>query len=302
MIVIFLYFIRKRKDLDASQTKRHSTEVAAAVETISAMINPFSGSTEELVNIVSGEVATSEIKKDLLSAKRIGEEKLALFVEKKVMAETPDIFSTIPRTKLKTFSSTGKTVTAKNSKGKLVDVRNDTKFIARILAVGKSREVDFENLMSYSLHIYPSAFATSNGQLQKTPKVKLLHTLENRVPDACISALPGRNALLLDGMAMVQTMKDLPDTFGALAEKLLQRVINEGRKSQSTRVDLVNDTYPDVSIKNLERDKRAGAGTTQIKILNASQKIPRQFKKFLSLGKNKESLIEFTFRWVFLQL
>eukprot|EP00794_Sanderia_malayensis_P000947 gene947-261_t len=193
---------RKRKDLDCLQTKRHNKEVAATIETISSMINPFA---EDLVNIVS----------------------------ERIMAETTDIFTTIPKTKLKTFSSASKTLAAKTSKGKLIDMRNDAKFVARLLAVGKSREIDFENLMSYSLHVYPSAFATSNGQLQKTPKVKLLHELENRVPDASINELPMENVLLLDGMEMLQTMKDLPDTFGALGEKLLQRVISEASLTQA---------------------------------------------------------------------
>ena len=59
-------------------------------------------------------------------------------------------------------------------------------------------------------------------------------------------ALPAGNALLLDGMAMLQTMKDSPDTFGALAEKILRQLIYEGRKSNARRDDLVNVVYPDV--------------------------------------------------------
>ena len=38
------------------------------------------------------------------------------------------------------------------------------------------------------------------------------------------------------------------------------------------------------------------SGVTNIRIGSATQKVPRQFKKFLSLGKNKEAWIEFIFK------
>ena len=58
-------------------------------------------------------------------------------------------------------------------------------------------------------------------------------------------------------------------------------------------VDFVSDTYPPVSIKNIEREKRSVSGVTRITIGSATQKVPRQFEKFLSSGENKEALIEF---------
>lgn len=32
--------------------------------------------------------------------------------------------------------------------------------------------------------------------------------------------------------------------------------------------------------------------------MRSTQKVPRQFKKFLSLGKNKEALVDFIYRFV----
>ena len=58
---------------------------------------------------------------------------------------------------------------------------------------------------------------------------------------------------------------------------------------------LICDSYPDVSIKNLERNKRASGGGTIIKILGPKQRLPKQFKTFLAVGKNKEALLEFVF-------
>jgi hypothetical protein len=93
-------------------------------------------------------------------------------------------------------------------------------------------------------------------------------------------------------------VKDVPQTFGALAEKIIQRIINNARTLNASRVDFVSDRYPEISIKNLERNKRAESGSTHIKICSPNQKVPRYFKKFLSLGKNKEALIDFIYRFV----
>ncbi len=150
-------------------------------------------------------------------------------------------------------------------------------------------------LMKYSLRKYPAPFATSDGRLVKTPKCKLIHELLRRNDRS--STPSGRtDVLLIDGLALLQTMKDIPQTFGRLAEKILHSIISSARMVSAKRVDFVCDTYPTVSIKNTERERRSSAGVTRIRIGSANQKVPRQFKKFLSLGENKTSLVEFIFQ------
>ena len=61
------------------------------------------------------------------------------------------------------------------------------------------------------------------------------------------------------------------------------------------RVDFVCDRYPRKSIKNLERDRRAVNGIQLIRIYSDHQKVPRQWKKFLSSGENKEEFSKFLF-------
>ena len=62
---------------------------------------------------------------------------------------------------------------------------------------------------------------------------------------------------MLDAIALLQAMKDVPQTFGDLAEKILEMIVNCARASQATRIDFISDRYPTVSIKNLERSRRA---------------------------------------------
>ena len=97
-------------------------------------------------------------------------------------------------------------------------------------------------------------------------------------------------------MALIQTIKHIPESFGAFVEVMLKRILSLASNVRSKRVDFVSGVYPDVSIKNIERSKRAGNGSTVIRILSPEQKVPRQFKKFLSVGKNKEALIEFFYQ------
>ena len=82
----------------------HHSEISAVIETISAMTNPFDPDLKDLINIASGEVAKPFVMTNMLAAKEIGEKKFKEFVEEKVKAEKPDIFSTIPKTNLQTES------------------------------------------------------------------------------------------------------------------------------------------------------------------------------------------------------
>ena len=50
------------------------------------------------------------------------------------------------------------------------------------------------------------------------------------------------------------------------------------------------DQYPDVSIKNPERERRGAGRSIQIAINHGNHKCPTQWKKYLSDGSNKEDL------------
>ena len=108
-----------------------------------------------------------------------------------------------------------------------------------------------------------------------------MHVIENCCHDYTVDSLPSTNsnALMIDDLAVIQTMKDLPKTFGSLAECIIKRVINTAKSFHASRVDFICDQYPEISIKNLERSKTAEIGSTLIRICNAEQKLPRQFKK-----------------------
>ena len=146
------------------------------------------------------------------------------------------------------------------------------------------------HLLSRTLNtIYLSTIA---GSLVKTCKAKLLHIIEAKCNDIIVTTIPGENALLIDAMAILQMLKGIPNTFEQLANEVLKQVIRLAKYHKvSSRVDFVSDRNPSIGTKNAEREKQAQAFT----IYSATQNVPKQWKKFMSLGRNKEELINFLY-------
>ena len=149
--------------------------------------------------------------------------------------------------------------------------------------------------MSYSLGTISFPLASVDGSLAKTDKSALLHLLEDQSEECIVSSVPSGSALIVDGMAVIQATTPIPHSFGELADKILVNLMSLARKYGSTRIDFVADTYPDISIKNAERGRRAAVGSQIIQLYGKEQKIPKQWKKFLADGKNKEALLSFLF-------
>ena len=185
------------------------------------MCNPFDNSLEDMINIASGAVASPEIQRDMLNSKELGENKCVSFIKERLLTGNPDIFASIQASKLKTFTIRKPSTRFRTTKSKIVELKSDIKFMSRLLAVGRSRDVDMEEIISYSLRKRPLPFAKIDGELIKTPKSKLLHLIESRVDNTLIENLPAGNALMLDGMSVIQTLKNIPETFGALCKKHL---------------------------------------------------------------------------------
>ena len=102
---------------------------------------------------------------------------------------------------------------------------------------------------------------------------------------------------IIDPMALIQRLKNIPHTFDELSVTVLKSVIATATRHSCTRVDFVADRYTDMSIKNAERERRKEkqASPIRLKVDRSWTKIPKQLKKFLLVGKNKENLIEFFF-------
>ena len=77
---------------------------------------------------------------------------------------------------------------------------------ARLLLIGKSRNIDTQELLSYALKSASLPFANINVGMVKTDKAKLMHAIEESAPNPVVSEVPTPNALVVDAMALLQQL------------------------------------------------------------------------------------------------
>ena len=282
--------------MDKTRIEADEKAVQDVTNAIESMINPFMNEHGELVHLSSGTIAPSEVAEDMKTMLQKGETAAVEFMKTHIIGAERNMHSTLKKTKLQTFSVVGKKVLSKSKEGELVAVKNSKTLFAKMLLIAKSRKLQMEEVLKYFLHPFPGSLATSEGDLVKTAKSKLLHKIEEDVPNASVDLPAVENkAYILDAMAVLQTLPVIPEMFGELATKLLTMVLNAALFYKCKRLDFVCDQYPRQSIKNLERARRAASGVQVIRIYSEQQKAPRQWKKFMSSGENKEELIKFIF-------
>ena len=74
-----------------------------------------------------------------------------------------------------------------------------------------------------------------------------------------------------------------------LHESMLECVLY----NESVHIFFITDQYWDLSMKSCERNRCALSGSIRVTASRRDQKIPKQIKKYLSVGANKKELIEF---------
>ena len=155
--------------------------------------------------MASGEVLETIAADRLLIAEELGEKQFSKFMEENLFSEEPDLFATLEKNKLQTFSSSKRKV-AKGCKENSVKLNRN--FFARLLVISNNREIDLNEVLTYSLGSFPLSLATATGGLVKTAKSKLLEIIESEAgnPEVDLNSFQN-NALMVDAMAVLQIMK-----------------------------------------------------------------------------------------------
>lgn len=282
-----------RSDLLHSRMEHDKAAVEKIIDTINCMLNPFEYEPDELIHIASGVVATQDIQNDLQFANARGESELKNFCEQRLQTRKVEFFANMKKMNLKTFTSMSKKL-KHHVHGKDITLKADRNLLARLVVIGRIRNINLQELLSYSLGPLPLSLANSQGSLVKTNKTNLLHALEGYAENPLVDNPIEGGIYIVDGMSFIQQLNinKLPGerTFFNLAFVILKRLVNIAKSNNSKEIHFVTDTYWQISIKNIERAKRAASGS-QIRI--HGQFLPQQWKKFLLNGENKESLIEF---------
>ncbi|XP_065185756.1 uncharacterized protein LOC135816485 [Sycon ciliatum] len=288
------------KDCQKGRMVRDEKDVLQVIDTVSMLRNPFISSSKqpcmELIHLASGVEASKEAAQDLRTAEERGKVCFHEFLHERLTAgqSAKGFHDPLKKQNLQTFTKKKAKKTASTSNTDIL--RADRSTFSRMALIAQTREMDMRQVMSYPLGELPWAIASTSGALVKTNKSALLTLLTDGISSAPPTNTAAANgALIIDAMAMIRTQKlsEAPASFGEFTAVVLKQIC--GYFSKYTRVDFVVDTYRDISIKNLERSSRAADGVLRLHLTNRSQRMPRQFNKYLSLGTNKEELIAFLF-------
>lgn len=240
---------RKKKDLDLSRVKRDEEDVKNVMSALENMINPFKQMDHVLVNIASGRVATPEVADDLLNSKEKGNDDLLLFCSERLSSNREDFYAPLKKRKLKTFGHMSK-VSRLSVKGMELSLKSDRDLFARLVVIGKKREMEIAELLSFSLGAVPLSISNHYGTLMKTAKSKLIACLED-LPEAAphVHVIPEGSTIIIDGMATLQQLNNIPSTFGELADIVISNLKRMAIFIKSNCVHFVTDRYPADSIK-----------------------------------------------------
>ena len=160
-----------------------------------------------------------------------------------------------------------------------------------MVVIAHNRPMNIHEVSTYPLGPLPRSLATADGTPTKTAKSTLVHILEVKAQP--VEDVPASAVWILDGMAILHFMKDVPRTSNSSLARYTFQLVKSAASQDRSKTDLIIDQYHDVSIKNPERERRCAGGSIQIAINHGSQKCPTQWRKYLSDGSNKANLASF---------
>lgn len=275
-------------ELQHSRIERDEEDVSAVVNVLQGWVNPFSGS-QDIISLSTARVAPTELSSDLMKAHDTGEANYLQFKMERLESNPPlkKFHDPMKMNKLKTFSNLCKKSMVK-SNGRAVILKADRALFGRIIVMAQNRDIQMADVLAHPMGPLPWALSTPEGSLRKTNKAALGTLLQRNVAPA--EETPISSATVIDGMSLIQKLRGEQANFGEVAKSVFSMALREGQSSK--RVDIVFDTYQDVSIKNLEREARGEETGPQLQNITAKQ-IVRQWIKFLTNSSNKTSLISF---------
>ena len=156
--------------------------------------------------------------------------------------------------------------------GNSISIKAQRNVFGQLVLLSVQHNISLEKSLSYELSAISWSLATADGSPLKTAKSSIVPHLEKHHQ---VEASPQSPAYIIDASALIQSQVTIAKTFGELALQLFLALPNY------PRIDLVNDTYFDVSIKAVERQRR---GVGEALTLNGPLQVtPRFFKGFFVL-------------------
>ena len=283
------------KPLSPSQILKSERFVSNIINVLKEKyVNPFDSNLDKelLVNLSSGIVVAEDVAEEITSTDGSGKDDYQTFCKDRIESKKVSFHDPISRKKLTLFSSTGQTVSVeKDKKLKSVEVNRNILGLLLSTSAKSGQVIDFAKALEYPLSPVSLSLANPDGSSRVTSKSKLLKVILKHCNNSQIlhprESQPLRqvvSTVVIDMMACLRTMTQIPDTYEELTWKFF-KLLPQGYE----RIDIVADTYHEVSLKSAERSQRGKA--SKVVIRSAKSKIPRNFSDFLKNGENKKRLI-----------
>ena len=135
---------------------------------------------DEIYNLLTKEVMTEKVSKDILELDEIGQRMFVEFATERLTEGRLCVWDKMTKKKLKSFKTSNATVEI-NAGGKLVKFKEERGLLQRLIVISRSRpQLDLKECIgTYEFGVVPrSLFASDGTVLLAYDKAKILHHLE----------------------------------------------------------------------------------------------------------------------------
>ncbi|MCG8044917.1 MAG: hypothetical protein N0E48_04465, partial [Candidatus Thiodiazotropha endolucinida] len=296
--------VGSHKESSLSRIRRDEDDVRKLMDMFSSgmLSNPFVKQGEDnevmpLVNFASGTVMPRAAAEKLIQANELGAAQMNEFIAKRLKSNTVSFWDALPNLKIPLFTKLTETKKVKVADEKTATIAADRELFGRLIIAAKARDIDVKDVLTYELSSVPFALAHSDGTLRKVNKSTLLAILERDITVSARISKPNdqtRTCLIIDGMALIQMMKTGGCiTFGDMAVMYYKTIISSFGQYHCSSIDLVFDSYRELSIKAGERQTRGSTSALEVKIYSHATPLPKQWTKYITNIQNKRNLCSF---------
>lgn len=288
------------KEAGRARVSRDENDIQKLINFILSFGNPFQQQNKNILNIITGVVASDDISTSLLSAKSHGEQLMKEFVVSRLDTDAIGFFQPISKVKSKTFSLLNKKSFVK-LKDKNVALSAERNLFGRLVVISQKRNISVSDLFQYELSAVPWSLAKSDGSLAKCQKSLMLDELGKCLTTEDLEmGTASRTCSIVDGMAVIQMHRYTGlQSFGQYAQLIIRCFLKYFETSSCSRVDIVFDQYANAkqSIKAGERSNRGSDRGVRQNILSEQTPISLRWDKFIAEPENKSSLTNFLTRY-----
>ena len=263
-------------------------DITSLTDVIEEMGNPFAENSKDLLVLDSRSLADPAVIDTWRQIKSLGQEQYDTYVNERLVNQTKPITDPVNINNLPLFS---RPPLREKSRAQLQrsSLKNDCSLFSRLYIASQIRSGDLDQFFQHENQAYPPALSQM-GKLRRGTKYDLVDCLENLVPAQDISPTPVVQVILLDGAAIVNTLRPgFAKTFSDYATHVFLLYITS-QLQHVNRLDVVWDEYIADSLKAETRTRR-GKGIRRR--VEPSNTIPGNWQDFLRINDNKIKLFSF---------